>query len=148
MSTNNPFDFTKAFEQFDPQQVAQKIQEAFKFDFDAMKSAQDKNMELLMASNKAIVENSQAMLERQASLLQEAMEEATKAAKSLAESTSAQEAASKQAEMLQAAYEKAVSNSTEISEMAQKTQAEIAEQVNKRVTESLREFKDALAKIA
>lgn len=148
MSTNNPFDFTKAFEQFDPQQVAQKIQEAFKVDFDAIKAAQDKNMELLMSSNQAIAESSQALLERQAGMLQQAMDEATEAAKSLASTTSPQEVATKQAELLQAAYEKAVANSTEISEMAKKTQDEISDKVNARIAESLAEFKDTISKIA
>ena len=147
MSTN-PFDFTKAFEQFDPKELAQKIQDAFKFDFESIKAVQDKNMELLMTTNKAIAENSQALLERQAAMLQQAMSEATEAAKTLASTKSPQEVASKQAELLQAAYEKALANSTEISEMAKKTQDEISAKVTARIAESMEEFKASLAKIA
>ncbi len=153
MSTNNPFDFTKMFQQFDPQEVAQKIQDAFKFDqsafnSDAIKSAQEKNIELLTTTNQAIADSSQALVERQAEMLQQAMTVATEAAKSLASSGSPQEVATKQAELLQAAYEKTIVNSTEISEMAQKTQEEITSKVNDRIAESMEELKETISKIA
>ena len=146
-TTNNPFDFTKAFEQFDPKELAEKIQEAFNFDYSDMKAAQDKNLELLMSANKTLADSSQAFFERQAEMLQQAMTEATEAAKNLASAGSPQDIAAKQAELLQAAYEKALANSTEISEMAQKTQAEISDKVNKRIEESMEEFKETLSKI-
>lgn len=148
MSSKNPFDFTEVFQQFDPKEVALKIQDAFKIDTDAIKSAQDKNMELLMTTNKAIADSSQALLQRQAEMLQQVMTEATEAAKSLAASSSPQEVASQQAEMLQAAYEKAVANSTEISAMAQKTQEEVSDKFNQRIADSLKEFEEAIAKIS
>lgn len=148
MTTKNPFDFTDAFLKYDPREVAQQIQDAFKIDFDAIKSAQDKNMELLLATSEAFAASSRSMLERQAEMLQQAMNEATEAAQTMAKSGSPEEVASKQAELLQAAYEKALANSSEISEMAQKTQQEIAEKVNQRIAESLEEFKQAIDKIA
>ena len=49
---------------------------------------------------------------------------------------------------MQAAYEKAVANSTEISEMAKKTQEEVATKVQARIEESMAEFKASLAKIS
>lgn len=151
MTTNNPFDFTKAFEQFDPKALAEKIQEAFKVDlvdFDSIKAVQDKNLELLMSTSQAFTDNSQALVERQAEMLQQAMTEATDAAKSLSSVDSPKDVAAKQAELLQAAYEKALANSTEISEMAKKTQEEISGKVNDRIAESMEEFKAAVAKIA
>ena len=148
MSTKNPFDFTEVFQQFDPKEVAQKIQDAFKIDVNAIKTAQDKNMELLMTTNQAITDSSQALLKRQAEMLQQAMTEATEAAASLATPNSPQDVAKKQAEMLQAAYEKALANSTEISAMAQKTQEEISDKFNQRIADSLKEFEEAVAKIS
>jgi len=148
MSTSNPFDFTKAFEQFDPSQVAEKIQSAFNFDLDAVKATQDKNLEVLMSTNQTFADSTKAVLERQAEMLKQAMTEATEAAQTLASSGSPQEAASKQAELIQQAYEKALANSTEISEMAQKTQEEISEKVGKRLEESMEEFKETLSNIA
>ena len=159
MSTSNPFDFTKAFEQFDPSQIAEKMQSAFnmdafndtlkgKFDFDAVKASQEKNLALLMSTNQSFADSSKAVLERQADMLKQAMSEATEAAQTLASSGSPQEAASKQAELIQQAYEKALANSTEISEMAKKTQEEISEKVSKRLEESMEEFKETLSNIA
>ena len=148
MTTRNPFDFTEAFQKFDPNEVAQQIQDAFKIDFDVIKSAQDKNMELLLATNQAFAASSRSLMERQAEMLQQAMTEATEAAESLASSGSPQDVSARQAELLQAAYEKALANSSEISEMAQKTQEQIAEKVNQRIAESMEEFKQALDKIA
>ena len=148
MTTTNPFDFTKAFEQFDPKELAQKIQDAFNFDYTDMKVAQDKNLELLMSANKTLADSSQAFFERQAEMLQQAMTEATEAAKNLASAGSPQDVTTKQAELLQAAYEKALANTTEISEMAQKTQEEISDKISKRIEESMEEFKQALSKIA
>ena len=159
MSTNNPFDFSKVFEQFDPSQVAEKIQSAFnidafknnfdgKFDLDGIKATQEKNLALLMSTNQMFADSSKVLLERQAEMLKQAMTEATEAAQTLASSGTPQEVASKQAELIQQAYEKAVTNSTEISEMAQKTQAEISEKVNKRIEESMVEFKETLSNIA
>jgi len=148
MTTNNPFDFTEAFQKFDPKEVAQQIQDAFKIDFDVIKSVQDKNMELLLATNQAFAASSRSLLERQAEMLQQAMTEATEAAESLAKSGSPREVAARQAELLQEAYEKALENSSEISEMAQETQQQIAEKVNQRIAESLEEFKQAVDNIA
>lgn len=147
MSSRNPFDFTEIFQQYDPNEMAKKIQDAFKLDFEAIKSAQDKNMELLIKTNQAIADSSQELLKRQAEMLQQAMAEATEAAKTLAVSKSPEEVATHQAELLQAAYEQALANSTEISEMAKKTQEEINKKFNQRIAESLQEFKDTIAKI-
>ena len=164
MPTNNPFDFSKAFEQFDPSQIAEKIQSAFnmdafnldaindsfkgKFDLKAIQASQEKNLELLMSANQTFADSSKALLERQADMLQQAMTQATAAAQTLASSSSPLEAANKQAELIQEAYEKALANSTEISEMAQKTQEEISKKVNKRLEETMEEIQQSLANIA
>ncbi len=155
MSTNNPFDFSKVFEQFDPSQVSEQIQNAFNidnfnniFNYDAIKTSQDKNLELLMSANQTIADSSKALLERQADMLQQTMTEATEAAQTLASSSSPLEVANQQSELIQQAYEKALANSTEISEMAQKTQEEINKKVTERLEESMEEFKQTLSKLA
>ncbi len=152
MMTKNPFDYTEIFQQFNPKEVAQKIQDAFKFDqnafdFDAIRAAQEKNMQLLMTTNQAISECSQSVVKRQTEMLQQAMQQATDAAKSLSLSQSTQEVATKQADLLQAAYEKTIADSTEISEMAKKTQEEITVKVNERIVKSLEELKETISKI-
>ena len=146
MTTNNPFDFSSAFTQFDPQKIVKQMQDSFNFDFEAIKDAQNKNMELLLNTNKAIAEGSKALLERQAEMFQQAMTEAAEAAQAMTNSGSPEDVAKKQAELLQAAYDVALKNSTEISEMAKKTQDEVAEKVNTRIQEGLKELKETIAK--
>ena len=159
MPTNNTFDFSKIFEQFDPSKVTEQMQSAFnvdafkdslngKFDFDALKASQEKNLALLMSTNQTFADSSKVLLERQAEMLKQAMTDATEAAQALASAGTPQEAASKQAELIKTAYEKALANSTEISEMAKKSQAEINEKVTKRIEESMEEFKSTLSNIA
>jgi len=150
MSTQNPFDFSSMFTNFDPQAAIKQMQESFasasmpKFDAEGFASAQSKNVELFMNANKAVMENSQAVMQRQADMIQQAATEATAAAELLAKSGSPEEASKAQVELLQAAFEKALANSGEISEMIKKTQDEISEKVNARVAESLAELKEAI----
>jgi phasin family protein len=150
MSTQNPFDFTNVFQNFDPQATIKQMQESFKFtsvpqfDAESFANSQRKNVELLMNTNKAVIEGSQALLQRQADMIQQSVAEATAAAEALTKSGSPEDVSKAQVELLQSAYEKALTNSAEISEMIKKTQDEIVEKVNTRVSESLAELKDAI----
>ncbi len=141
------FDFTKMFQQFDLQEMTKKLQEAYNLDFSAVNEAQTKNLQTLMSANKSLAEGTQAVLEKQAEMFKVAMQEASEAAQSLVGSGSPQEIAAKQAELMKVAYEAAIKNTAEISELAKKTQDEVAEQINARVAESLQELKDSMAKI-
>lgn len=148
MTTSNPFDFTKAFENFDPKAFAEKMQETFKVDMSGVSEASNKNLEFLMETNKAIVEGSRQLVERQVAMMEAGMAEASEAAKKLAESKDAGEVATKQTELLEKAYETALKNTMEISEMAKKTQEEVFEKTNARITESLAEMKAQIAKLS
>lgn len=148
MTTSNPFDFTKAFESFDPKAFADKMQETFKFDMSGVSEASTKNLEFMMETNKAIVEGSRQLVERQVAMMEAGMAEATEAAKKLTESKDPSAAASQQSELLEKAYETALKNSMEISEMAKKTQEEVLEKTNAHFTESMAEMKAQIAKLA
>ncbi len=154
MSTQNPFDFSAVFKSFDPQAAIKQMQDSFsnvsvpQFDAEGFANSQRKNMELLMDTNKAFIENSQALLQRQADMIQQSVSEATAAAEALTKSGSSEEISKTQVELLQTAYEKALANSTEISAMIKETQDEISEKVNVRVSEGLAELKDAIQKVS
>lgn len=153
MAFNNPFDFMNNFNQFDPQAMMRQMQSAFgdykipNVDMEALAKSQQKNMEALMKANEAAVAGTQELLKRQAELFQEALKEASTASQNLPTGTNPQEAAAKQVELVQAAVEQALKNSTEISEMVSKTQSEVAETVNARVTEGMKEVKDVVANL-
>ena len=153
MAFNNPFDFMNNFNQYDPQAMMRQMQSAFgdykipNVDMEALAKSQQKNMEALMKANEAAVAGTQELLKRQAELFQEALKEASDATQDLPTGANPQEAAAKQVELVQAAVEQALKNSTEISEMVSKTQNEVAETVNARVTEGLKEVKDVVANL-
>ncbi len=146
MSTTNPFDFSQMLSKFTPEEFAKQFPNAINFDFDAVKEAQNKNMELIMNTNKAIADGSRALLERQSEMMQEAISEAVKTTQDLQSTGSATDLASKQVEIIKLAYETTIKNSQEISDMTKKLQEEVTEKVNARVVESLQEIKDILAK--
>ncbi len=154
MSTQNPFDFSSVFKSFDPQAVIKQMQDGFnsvsvpQFDAEGFANAQRKNVELLMSTNKAVMESSQALIQRQADMIQQSLTEATTAAEALSKSASPEDASNAQVELLQAAFEKALANSGEISEMVKKTQDEISAKVNARVSESLAELKESIKKVS
>ena len=153
MAKENPFDISALFSGFDPQAVARQMQEAFAgksipgIDPQALAENQRKNMELLMATNQAVLAGSQALIQRQAAMLQETIAELTEAAGKLAEAGGPQQVSEKQVELLQKAFEKALQNSNEISSMIQQTQESVAGQVNKRIAESLQELKETIARV-
>ena len=150
---SNPFDFMNNFNQYDPQAMMRQMQAAFgnyqipNVDMSALAASQQKNMEALMKANESAISGTQELLKRQAEIFQEALKEASDAAQNMTTGSNPQEAAAKQAELVQAAVEKALKNSTEISEMVSKTQNEVAETVNARVAEGMQEVKDTVANL-
>lgn len=153
MANQNPFDFSGLFSGFDPQAMTRQMQEAFAgksipgIDPQVLAESQRKNMELLMSTNQAVLAGSQALIQRQAAMLQETIAELTEAAGKLAAAGGPQQVSQQQVEMLQAAFDKALANSNEISSMIKETQDSVTNQVNKRISESLQELKDTIAKV-
>lgn len=153
MAQQNPFDFSALFASFDPQAIAKQFQEGFGgtsipgIDPNSLLEAQRKNMELLMSTNQEMLAGSQALIQRQANMLQESIAEVTAAAKKLAESGNPKDVSAQQVELLQSAFEKALANSNEISGMIRQTQESVANQVNSRISESLKELKETIAKV-
>jgi len=153
MTTTNPFDMSNLFQQFDPAAMTKQIQDMFgsyqipNVDMSALMQAQSKNMQALTAANRAAIEGTQALLQRQAEMVQQALAEATEAAKSIAGSGSPQAAAAEQTKVVELAFEKAIANAAEISDMVKKTQDETTKVVSARITESLEELKSSIEKL-
>jgi phasin family protein len=153
MATQYPFDFSALFAGFDPQAIAKQFQEGLSgvsipgIDSNSLIQAQRKNMELLMSTNQAMLAGSQALIQRQASMLQESIAEVTAAATKLAESGNPQDVSARQVELLQSGFQKALANSNEISSMIRETQESVAGQVNNRISESLQELKETISKV-
>ena len=151
--TNNPFDFSNIFSSYDPQAFLKQLQSGFSayqipnVDTSALIESQKKNVDALIAANKAAFMGTQELLRQQGEMLQQAITDATEAATALAGSSSPKALAEKQAELVQAAFEKALANSTKLSELVKKNQDEISNMVNQRVAEGLQEVKEAINKL-
>ena len=151
--TNNPFnpfanvDFAKFdMSKFDMSKMLGDVKIPG-FDMDAIMAAQRKNIEALTAANQAAVQGMQAVAQRQAEILSQAMNEVSSIAQQLAGSASnPQEMTTKQAELARKAFEQALANMRELAEMVSKSNTEAFAIINKRVTESLQELKGLVAK--
>ena len=152
MSTNNPFnpfasmDFSKFdMSKFDVSKMLGDIKIPG-FDMTAMLDAQRKNIEALTAANQAAVQGMQAVAQRQAEILSQAMGEVSSVAQQLASAgNNPQEMTAKQAELARKAFEQALANMRELAEMVSKSNTEAFAIINKRVTESLQELKSVVA---
>ncbi len=144
---NNPDPF-EIFTKFNPFNLdMSKTMDNFKLpgvDMDAVISSQKKNIEAVNAANQTAIEGVQALAKRQAEILRQSMEEATKAAKEVADVGELGDIPAKQAEIAKAAFEKGLANMKELADMAAKSNAEALDMVNKRVAENFDEMKEVL----
>ncbi len=151
--TNNPFDFTGLFGNYDPQAFFKQIQSGFSayqipnLDTSALIDSQKKNVDALIAANTAAFKGSQELLRQQGEMLQQAITDATEAATALVGSSSPKDLVEKQTELVHAAFEKALANSTKLSELVKKNQDELSNMVNQRVSENLDEIRETISKL-
>ena len=146
---HNPFDFSEYFVQIDPTSLLNEWQKMFSnlvvphVDTKALLETQSKNLHALIAANQSVMAGARNLLQRQAELMQESLNEANEAMQSMGKISDPKEAALKQTEIVQAAYEKALENFKEISEMIANNYQEAADTINQRFSESLNEIKSA-----
>jgi phasin family protein len=141
-----PFDAEKMAEMFKTPDMS-KMFEGFKapgFDMASMMETQKKNVEALMAANRAAAAGYQDFFKKQMAIFEETMSVAQSQMASMGEGMSP-DGAAKQADLYRIAFEKALSNMTELAEAAKKANEEAYAIVSARVKESLAELQ-ALAK--
>lgn len=115
-------------------------------DMEALAAAQRRNMEALSAANRVALEGAQAVTRRNMEILQSSVSELTEAMKSFSGQDPTQSKAARQTEMMKSAYEKAVANMKEVSDLIQKSNSEAVALLNNRFTEAMSEAKTLLAK--
>ena len=132
----NPFgDLTKMLEQVKVPGV----------DMSAIIESRRKDMEALMATNKATFESMQQIAAKQAEIFTQAMQSVQDGAKSLVQGGAAAPDPAQHAELARKAYEKAVGDMGALADMARKAQADAMAGITERARQSLQEFM-ALAK--
>jgi len=154
MAEKNPFfaDYSKMMGDFDPKKMADefakmtKTYDMPKFDFDAVIALQKKNLDALSAANQIAVEGTQAIAKRQAEMVQQAIEEASKLIDSFSKMDNPQAVAVAQADILKASFVKSVDNTRELAELVSKSNTEASDALNGRVVEALEEVKTTVLK--
>jgi phasin family protein len=110
-------------------------------DMEALVNASRKNMESLTAANKVALEGAQAVARRHMEIMQQSMAELTEAVRAMSSVEAPQAKAAKQAELLKHAYERAVANMKELSDLIQHSNAEAVKLLNARFVEAMDEVK-------
>jgi phasin family protein len=108
---------------------------------EAVLAAHKRNMDALSAANRIALEGAQTVARRHMEIMQQTMTDLTDTMRSLAAPESPQVKAAQQAEMLKRAYERAVANTTEMSDLIRRANAEALDLLNKRVAEAMDEVK-------
>ena len=109
-------------------------------DFEALAALQRRNLEALSQANRVALEGAQTIARRHMEILQQGMAEMTQAMQQLA-GQDPQGAAAKQAELMKAAYEKAVANLKELADLIQKSSEEAVSVLNRRFAEAMDELR-------
>lgn len=135
----NPFfdtDFTKMFSEF---QIPG-------FDMTSLVATQRRNLEAVNAANQLAVEGVQAVLRRQGEIIRGMVEESSTVLRDMMAAGAPEQKIAQQTDLVKTAFEKALANLREMTEMVAKSNSEAADVLAKRVGESLTELKTALHK--
>jgi len=113
-------------------------------DVEGLLGAYRRNIEVFTAANRVAMEGAQAVARRHMEIMQQAMAEMSEAMTVLSTAGAPQDRAAKQAELLRRAYERAVNNARELSEMIQRSNGEAVEILNRRFMEAMDEVRTAM----
>ncbi|MDR3514619.1 MAG: phasin family protein [Azospirillaceae bacterium] len=139
MAKANPFfdvDFSKILSEFKVPGV----------DVEAVLATQRKNIEALTAANQLAFEGVQTLVRRQTEILRQTLEQASQVLQEALGAGTPEEKVAKQAELVKAAFERALVNAKELTELVTKSNHEAAEVISNRVRESLEELKEQVTK--
>ncbi len=115
-------------------------------DMEALLAAHRRNLETLSAANRVALEGAQAVARRNMEIMQQTMAELTESMRQFVANEGPQARASHQTELLRAAYERAIGNMTEISELIQKSNGEALALLNRRFSEAMEEVRTLASK--
>ncbi len=144
-TTQSPFGDFDVTKYFNPAKLFSDIK--FNgFDVETVLAGQRRNIEAFAAANQAAFEGLQTIAKRQAEMVRQSVDETNKAVKEMFAAGSPEEKAARQAELTKAAFERAVSNTRELTQLVARSQSEAIDVLNKRVAASLDEVKGLIAK--
>ena len=106
---------------------------------DSVMAAYKRNMEVLSAANRVALEGAQAVAKRHMEIMQQTIAELGETMQALAAAEAPQVKAARQADLLKRAYERAVANTKELSDLIQNANGEALGLLNARVVEAMDE---------
>jgi phasin family protein len=115
-------------------------------DASAVMEAHKRNLEVMSTANRIALEGAQAVAKRHMEIMQQTMAELSETLRGLTATESPQDKAAKQTELLKQAYERAVANTKELSDLIQHANGEALAVLNKRFVEAMEEAKGLLGK--
>ncbi len=115
-------------------------------DMEALMAAHRRNLETLSAANRVALEGAQAVAKRNMEIMQQTMAELTEGMRHLSTPETPQARAARQADMFKSAYERAVANMQEVSELIQRSNGDALSLLNQRFAEAINEVKTLVAK--
>lgn len=110
-------------------------------DMEALLGAQKRNMEALTAANRIALEGAQTVAKRHMEIMQKSMTELGETMRAMATAEAPQAKAAKQAELLKRAYEHAMADAKELSDLIQRANSEALQLLNRRFVEAMDEVK-------
>ena len=123
-----------------------KFAEQFKFpgvDTTALIESQQRNIEAVTKANQVAFAGIQAIMQRQAEILSKTMDETAKAVQTFSKTGKPEDIWAKQADLLKETYAHGLSNLRQLTELSTKANAQAADLLSHRVTDSLDELKGA-----
>jgi phasin family protein len=115
-------------------------------DIEVVLATHRRNLEALSEANRVALEGAQAVARRHMEIMQATMSGLTETLKDLSASDTPSARAAKQADLLKQAYENAVSNTRELGDLVQKSNAEAMQKLNLRFSEAMSEMKTLFKK--
>jgi phasin family protein len=114
-------------------------------DSEALLTAHRRNFEALSAANRIALEGAQAVAKRHMEIMQQTMTELSESLRALSAAEAPGAKAARQADLLKRAYERAVANTKELSDLIQHANGEALGLLNRRFVEAMDEVKALVA---
>lgn len=117
-------------------------------DVETLLGAYRRNLEVFSAANRVALEGAQAVARRNMEIMQQTMAELSENMRAITAADSPQAKAAQQAELLKRAYERAVANTKELSDLIQRANNEALGLLSGRVVEAMDEMKSLMQRAA
>jgi phasin family protein len=131
-TTNGFLDVTKVFSNFRMPGL----------DIETIVAMQRKNLEAFTQAHQLAVEGARAVAQRQAEVIQQAVEQVSTMVRDLTQPGAPEERVAKNVEGAKQAFERGITNTRELTELATKANTDAFNVISKRFTESLDEMRD------